>query len=98
MSQSLPRLGVIIVNYNTRELLRRCIESVYRSAAVSADRLTVDVLVVDSASSDESAAMVASEFPQTALIASSINLGYTGGNNQGLEFLAFIWATHSALP
>ncbi len=89
MSQPTPRLAVIIVNYNTRELLRHCLQSVYTSAAATADRLTVDVLVIDSASSDGSAAMVATDFPATKLIASPTNLGYTGGNNLGLQTFGF---------
>jgi GT2 family glycosyltransferase len=89
MSQPRPRLAIIIVNYNTRELLRRCLQSVYASAAQSADLLAVDVLVIDSASHDESAAMVAADFPAAHLIASPINLGYTGGNNLGLQTFGF---------
>jgi len=89
MSHPLPRLAVIIVNYNTRDLLRRCLSSVYTAAASSADRLNVEVLVVDSASSDDSAAMVAADFPTTQLIASPTNLGYTGGNNVGLQTFGY---------
>lgn len=89
MSQSIPRLGVIILNYNTRDLLRRCLQSVLRSATVTAERLAVDLLVVDSASTDDSAAMVATEFPAVHLIASPTNLGYTGGNNLGIKAFGF---------
>lgn len=88
-SYAMPRLGVIILNYNTRDLLRRCLQSVYASAACTAERLIVDVLVVDSASTDDSAAMVKREFPDTHLIASPTNLGYTGGNNLGLQAFGF---------
>jgi N-acetylglucosaminyl-diphospho-decaprenol L-rhamnosyltransferase len=83
------RLAVVILSYNTRDLLRCCLQSVFAAAAWSADRLAVDVLVVDNASPDGSAAMVAAEFPQAYLLASPHNLGYTGGNNLALATLGF---------
>ncbi|MCX6044185.1 MAG: glycosyltransferase family 2 protein [Chloroflexi bacterium] len=83
------RLAVIIVSYNTRDLLRSCLYSVLDSAALSADQLAVDVIVVDNASRDDSIAMVAAEFPQIHLVASPNNLGYTGGNNLALKLLGF---------
>ncbi len=98
MRHPTPRLAVIIVNYNTCELLRRCLQSVYASAASTADRLTVDVLVIDSASSDGSTAMVATDFPATQLIASPTNLGYTGGNNLGLQTFSFDIGSPSTSP
>jgi N-acetylglucosaminyl-diphospho-decaprenol L-rhamnosyltransferase len=82
-------LAVIILNYNTRDLLRRCIASVLASAALNIDHVTVEVMVVDNASPDGSAQMVATEFPQIYLIASPENLGYTGGNNLALQLLGF---------
>lgn len=83
------RLAVIILSYNTRALLRQALTSVFASAALTADRLDVDVLVVDNASQDGSPAMVKAEFPQAYLIASDKNLGYTGGNNLGMARLGF---------
>lgn len=85
----MPHLAIVILNYNTRELLRACLRSVFEAATQSAGRLTVTVVVVDSASTDGSAAMVAAEFPRAHLIASPINLGYTGGNNLALNLLGF---------
>lgn len=83
------RLAVVILNYNTRELLRQCLRSVLDAAAASAGQLTVIPLVVDSASSDGSAAMIAAEYPDVPLLASPENLGYTGGNNLALHRLGF---------
>lgn len=88
-----PRLAVIIVSYNTRELLRACLTSVEAAAAYGADRLTVTIHVADNASRDGSAAMVASEFPGVRLIALDENIGFTGGNNLVLTELGF--AVHS---
>lgn len=87
MSASPLRLAVIILSYNTRELLQRCLQSVFAAAEGTADHLAVDVLVIDNASHDDSAAMVATQFPQAHLIPSPTNLGYTGGNNLGLQYL-----------
>jgi N-acetylglucosaminyl-diphospho-decaprenol L-rhamnosyltransferase len=85
----LPHLAVIVVSYNVRELLRGCLHSIAASAALSADRLAVTTLVVDNASDDGSAAMVAAKFPAVHLIASQENLGFTGGNNAALRWLGF---------
>ncbi len=81
-----PDLSVIIVSWNVRDLLRACLASLAAGAAAAAERpsLTVEVIVVDNASADGSAAMVAAEFPAVQLIANPENRGFTGGNNQGL--------------
>lgn len=66
-------MSVVIANYNRREDLRQALLSVRRQ-----DYPHVEVIVVDNASSDGSAGMVASEFPEVNLIASSENLGMEG--------------------
>ena len=73
-------LSIVIVNWNVRDLLRRCLHSI--DAATST--LQVEIIVVDSASSDDSAAMVEEEFPQVQLFTNSENVGFTVGNNQGI--------------
>ncbi|MBX3002183.1 MAG: glycosyltransferase [Caldilineaceae bacterium] len=85
----MTKLTVIIVSYNVRDLLRNCLHSIFASASLSADWLTVEIIVVDNASQDGSAEMVAAEFPSVRLIASSQNLGFTGGNNLALATLGF---------
>lgn len=93
------RLTVIILSYNTRELLRQCLRSVISAAALQREPLTIDVMVVDNASPDGSVEMVAAEFPQVYLVASPNNLGYTGGNNLALQLLGLLGnAASSALP
>ncbi|MFQ5575441.1 MAG: glycosyltransferase family 2 protein [Anaerolineae bacterium] len=72
-------LSVIIVNWNVKDLLRDCLRSVFASPLDPPP----EVIVVDNASADGSAAMVRQEFPQVNLIASPRNLGYVGGNNLG---------------
>lgn len=76
-------IAVVIVNYNVCDLLRRCLKSVYASEG----DFTLDVCVVDNASSDESIPMVQAEFPQAKLIANEQNIGYPAANNQGLRLL-----------
>jgi len=78
-------LGIVIASYCTRDLLRECLRSVYASRG----SFSFEVCVVDNASSDGSADMVAAEFPQTTLIANRRNIGYPAANNQGLRAFGF---------
>ncbi|MCS6842854.1 MAG: glycosyltransferase family 2 protein [Caldilineales bacterium] len=78
-------LAVIILNYNTRDLLRRCLQTVFASQG----DLRFSVCVVDNASGDGSADMVRQEFPQAVLIASPVNGGFSYGNNLGLRHYGF---------
>ncbi|HEX6290037.1 MAG TPA: glycosyltransferase family 2 protein [Herpetosiphonaceae bacterium] len=76
-------LAILIVSYNVRDLLRRCLRSIDESTASAP--LRCRTIVVDNASGDESAAMVRAEFPHVELIALPSNLGFAGGNNVGLR-------------
>lgn len=76
-------LSIIIVNWNVKELLRKCLESVYGGAKNASFGL--EVIVVDNASTDGSAEMVKRKFPQTALIANKTNQGFAKANNQGIS-------------
>jgi N-acetylglucosaminyl-diphospho-decaprenol L-rhamnosyltransferase len=73
-------LSVIIVSWNVRELLRRCLISL----APHRDAIPMQVIVVDSASGDGSAEMVAADFPWVELVASPDNVGFPAANNIGL--------------
>jgi GT2 family glycosyltransferase len=73
-----PSISVIIVSFNTRELLGQCLRSIAQYCPEA------QVVVVDNASRDDSAAMVRSEFPTAELIESETNLGFAGANNRGL--------------
>jgi N-acetylglucosaminyl-diphospho-decaprenol L-rhamnosyltransferase len=77
-------LGIVILNWNTRDLLRECLRTVFASEGVS-----MRVLVVDNASADGSAAMVRAEFVQAELIVNDDNIGYPAGNNVGLRALGY---------
>ena len=78
-------LGIVIVNWNTRDLLRRCLQTVIASEGDFSCR----VVVVDNASDDESAAMVRRDFPKVDLIENRENVGYPRGNNIGLRHLGY---------
>ncbi|MCZ2097642.1 MAG: glycosyltransferase [Anaerolineae bacterium] len=77
-------LGIVIVNWNTRDLLRDCLRSVEQSVGV-----TYRVVVVDNASTDGSAERVRAGFPRVELIENADNRGYPAANNQGLRRLGF---------
>ena len=78
-------LSIIIVNYNTCHLLRDCLTSIYKNLG----HITFEVIVVDNASPDDSAAMVSREFPQVNLIVSPVNAGFAAANNLGLKAAGF---------
>ncbi|NLE77811.1 MAG: glycosyltransferase family 2 protein [Chloroflexi bacterium] len=85
-------LSIIIVNWNVRELLARCLETIWAQVdQADAHQLrlveaphTAEVIVVDNASSDGSVEAVRAGFPWVRCIANDANLGFTKGNNQGL--------------
>jgi GT2 family glycosyltransferase len=74
-------LSVIIVNWNTRQMLRDCLLSVFRE--LGDDK--ADVIVIDNASNDGSAEMVGEDFPQVTLLLNGKNRGFAAANNQGLR-------------
>jgi hypothetical protein len=76
-----PLLSVIIVNYNTRHDLERCLDSLMHSELFPPP----EVIVVDNASQDGSAEMVRHRFPAVRLLALPHNVFFCRGNNIGLE-------------
>lgn len=74
-------VAVVIVSWNVKALLRRCLASLQSACARSS--LSCQVIVVDNASSDGTAETVRHEFPAVTLIANERNLGFVGGCNQG---------------
>jgi GT2 family glycosyltransferase len=74
-------LSIIIVSFNTKELLKKCLSSIFEFTK----RISFEVVVVDNASTDSSIKMVEGEFPQVKLIKNSKNLGFGRGNNQGIK-------------
>lgn len=74
------QLTISIVSYNTKDLLKRCLSSVYKFTK----NIAFEVIVVDNASTDGSVLMVAQDFPRVKLIKNTANQFYTGANNQAL--------------
>jgi len=77
----MTELTVVIVSYNVRDLLRRCLTELQARLA----GWEAEVVVVDNASSDGTAEMVSREFPGVRVIANSENLGFPGPNNQAMR-------------
>lgn len=73
-----PDLSISIVNFNTRELTLRCLESVFAHSG----SLQIEVIVVDNASTDGSAEAIRSGYPQVKLITNTENRLFVGGHNQ----------------
>lgn len=88
-------LSIIIVNWNTRELLAGCLESIasHQMSLVEGDAelriyrqsLAIEIFVVDNASTDGSLAMVRKRFPQVRLIENHENVGFARANNQAIR-------------
>ncbi len=77
----MPKVSVIIINFNTRDLLRSCLQNLTDLNEAA------QIIVVDNASSDGSAKMVRDEFPAVDLIALDTNTGLTVASNRGLTAL-----------
>lgn len=75
-------VSIIVVNWNVRDLLRLCLQSLRDQAGLP--MANMQVIVVDNASADGSAAMVSAEFPEVTLLANADNLGFGKANNQAL--------------
>jgi len=75
------RISVVVVNWNTRELLRQCLDSL----SASLEQGDIEVWVVDNHSMDGSAQDVRVNFPWVKLIENSENLGFAAANNQAMR-------------
>jgi hypothetical protein len=73
-------LSVVIVSYNTRQLLDACLHSLEHAARPRGD---MEIIVVDNASTDGSREMIAEKYPHARLIANDTNRGFSAANNQG---------------
>lgn len=73
-------ISVVIVSYNTQELLEKCLTSLTKSLK----NLKSEIFVIDNNSLDESAGMVRKKFPRVNLIANKQNRGFAKANNQAL--------------
>ena len=76
----MPKISVVIVNYNARYFLKNCLSSVLRSKGLS----DLEIIVVDNNSTDDSCEMLKKDFPSIKLIQNKQNTGFSKANNQGV--------------
>lgn len=81
--ETVALLSVVIVSWNTCELLQACLSSL--SASIGELQGTVETFVVDNASVDGSAAMVHEQFPWVTLLVNETNMGFARANNQAIR-------------
>ena len=81
MTEPMLDLTIIIPSYNTRDLLRNCIHSIYNHT----QGIAFEIICVDDNSPDKSADMVAQEFPEVILVRNTVNQLYARNNNLGLR-------------
>ena len=74
-------VSICIVNWNTKELLRQCLNSIKERTA----GLTYETIIVDNDSRDESVQMVKLDYPECLIIESKENLGFAKGNNEAVK-------------
>lgn len=75
-----PKISVIIVNYNGKKWMEKCIDSLK-----SQTYKNLEIVIVDNASSDDSVEYIRSTFPAVTLVVSDQNRGFAGGNNLGIS-------------
>lgn len=76
-------ISIIIVNWNTKDLLRNCLNSIYGTV----QGIAFEIIVVDNASHDGSMAMLREEFPQVTIIENTTNRGFGAANNQAISIM-----------
>ncbi|MBU1326630.1 glycosyltransferase family 2 protein [Patescibacteria group bacterium] len=77
-----PDLSVVILNFNTRDLTRKCLVSIYAS---NMGEYRMEVIICDNGSTDGSLESIKKEFPDALLIENGKNLGFAAGNNPGIK-------------
>jgi GT2 family glycosyltransferase len=76
-----PTVAVVVVSFNTKQLLLECLESIRSEGSPAA----IETVVVDNASSDGTSERVRELYPEVRLIPNSSNLGFAGACNQGIR-------------
>ena len=75
------KLSIVIVNFNTKILLKQCLESVYQNLG----NMEHEIFVIDNNSSDQSPLMIKENFPDVLLIENKENIGFAKANNQAIR-------------
>lgn len=84
---STKMLSVLVVNWNTRELLGKCLHSLLDDPL----HIEQEIIVIDNASSDESSKFIEQNFPTVKLITAESNYGYADGNNLAFSLAKGDW-------
>jgi GT2 family glycosyltransferase len=79
--KQVPELSIIIVNWNSKDFVRKCVQSILANTRDAA----FEIIVVDGASYDGCGEMLAREFPEVQFIQSDKNVGFARANNLGFE-------------
>lgn len=74
-------LSIIIINWNARDLLEKCLDSIFHGS----QSIDFEVIVADNASSDGSADLLGQRFPQVRVIENDVNVGFARANNQAIH-------------
>lgn len=77
------KISIIILSWNTKEVLAQCLESLFKD--LRASKVSSEVIVIDNASSDGSSELVEKKYQEAVLIKNRTNVGFAKGNNQGLK-------------
>lgn len=86
-----PKVDIVVLNWNNLDATMACLESVYQS-----DYINFEVIVIDNGSDQNPKEELSAKYPQVIFYENDHNLGYTGGNNQGIKLALeresdFIW-------
>jgi GT2 family glycosyltransferase len=80
MNKYVPLVSIIIVNYNGRVFLEKCLSSLMKQTYPA-----IEIILVDNGSADDSIKFVKGEYPSIRIIANKENLGFARGNNVGIK-------------
>ncbi|MFC2101094.1 glycosyltransferase family 2 protein [Bacteroidota bacterium] len=78
-----PKVSIVIVNYNVKQLLIDCLISIYKYC----NRFSFEIIVVDNDSYDGSVEAIHERFPEVVIIKNNINIGFPAGNNQAFKIV-----------
>lgn len=78
-------LSIVIVNWNAKQLVVNCIESIYSDRLYEKNTTGLEIILIDNNSSDDSAFEISHRFPRVKIISNKENLGYAIASNQGVK-------------
>jgi GT2 family glycosyltransferase len=81
MYQEMSKIFIVILNWNGKEDTCQCVQTVQKI-----EYSNYDIVIVDNGSQDDSIECFKKEFPEISLVETGANLGYAGGNNQGISY------------